>query len=204
MPEAMPILVAVLVAFWVAYVGFSISARSDFPWKRRRSHFWARVALVCLVPPLWLLLAFLLLDAHLLPEHPMASILWCTCLAWVPAAACAPALFYQRECQSPGASDDGGGGSAPDPSPASPASPRGGIPLPDAGPGQWRLRDHDRPETHNPIERRPAHEPDRTPTLATGPRQPRSHAARLARDGSVAGLRSGYQGSVTWGASSSV
>ncbi len=41
------------------------------------------------------------------------------------------------------------------------------MPLADAEPGLWRLRDHDRPETHDPIERRPAHEPDRTPAIAT-------------------------------------
>lgn len=164
--RGMSIVLGVLVVFWVANVGFSVSARSDFPWTQGRSHFRARVALACLVPPLWLLLVFVSLDATLVPAHPMVSIFWFTCLAWVPAAACAPALFYQRSCQSPGASDDGGG-SDPDPSPAPPVPPRGGIPLPDAEPGHWRLRDHDRPETHDPVERRPAHEPNRAPTIAT-------------------------------------
>lgn len=157
---------AVLAVFWVAYVGFSASARSDFPWTQRRSRFWARVALACLVGPVWLLLVFVALDANLVAEHPMVGIFLCTCVAWVPAAACAPALFYRRACPSPGGSD-GGGGPDPDPSPAAPVPPRGGVPLPDGEPGQWRLRDHDRRETQNPIERRPAHEPDRTPTIAT-------------------------------------
>ena len=164
---AMVIFVAGLVVFWVAYVGvFSVSTRSDFPWKQRRSHFWARVALACLIAPFWLLLMIVLLAANLVPEYPMVPILVLTCVAWLPAAACAPALFYEREPQSPGGSE-GDGGWDRDPSPSPPTPPEGGIPRPDAEPGNWRLRDHDRPAAQNPIERRPAHEPDRTPTIAT-------------------------------------
>jgi hypothetical protein len=163
--RVMPMIVAVIVVSWVAFVGFSVTERSDFPWRQRRSHFWARVALTCLLAPLWLLLLFVLVDVNLVPVHPILTIFWCTCVAVVPAAALAPALFFRRSSQPPDGSE-GDGGSDPDPSPAPPAPPRGGIPRPDAELGHWRLRDHDRPETHDPIERRPAHEPDRTPTIA--------------------------------------
>ncbi len=75
-----------------------------------------------------MLLVFVALDASLVAEHPMVGVLVCTCVAWVPAATCAPALFYRRSCPSPGGSD-GGGGSDPGPSPAAPVPPRGGVPF---------------------------------------------------------------------------
>lgn len=161
----MPIFDAFLVVSWIAYVGFSVSGRSDFPWKQRRSHFRTRVAVTCLAAPVWLLLV--LVAAHLVGEtQTMIYVILLTFVAWVPAAAFAPALFYEREPQSPGGSDDDWG-SDPDPSPTPPTGPEGGLPLPDAEPGRWRLRGLDRPKTHAPIERRPAHEPDQAPTTAT-------------------------------------
>ncbi len=61
-------------------------------------------------------------------------------------------------------SEDGGGGSSPNPRP-SPICPRGGIPLPDAEQSRLRLRSH-RPKVHRTrVRQRPAHPaPRRTPT----------------------------------------
>jgi hypothetical protein len=63
--------------------------------------------------------------------------------------------------------DDGRGGSAP-PAPPDPSGDRdGGLPLPGALPAPVRLREPGRLADRYPgRERRPAHEPERTPTPA--------------------------------------
>ena len=60
-------------------------------------------------------------------------------------------------------SDDGWGHGPPrHPTPSD--APPGGLPLPDATPARFRLRDHRRlSELIPPRERRPAHEPSREP-----------------------------------------
>src|SRR5947209_20262273 len=59
---------------------------------------------------------------------------------------------------------DGGWGRGPALPPPPPASPRGGVPLPDAEQARIRLRDHRKlPDLVPKRARRPAREPDRTP-----------------------------------------
>jgi hypothetical protein len=63
---------------------------------------------------------------------------------------------------------DDGWGRGPNPPPAPPDSPGGGIPLSDAEPARIRLRDHRKLSEQLPKrERRPAREPDRTPVRTT-------------------------------------
>jgi hypothetical protein len=64
----------------------------------------------------------------------------------------------------PDPGSDGGWGRGPDHKPSPPASPRGGVPLPDAEQARIRLRDHRKLSELLPKrERRPVREPDRTP-----------------------------------------
>jgi hypothetical protein len=67
----------------------------------------------------------------------------------------------------PSSSDSGsdeGWGRGPRRPPKQPDPPRGGIPLSEASPARVRLRDHRRLADQLPKrERRPAHEPERTP-----------------------------------------
>jgi hypothetical protein len=65
----------------------------------------------------------------------------------------------------PGPADEEGGGGGGPPRPRTPKDrPPGGIPLTDAVPGRFRLRQHgDRPADRRPA-RRPAHAPRRSPT----------------------------------------
>jgi hypothetical protein len=159
--------VIALSVVWVAYTGFSASPRSDFPWKKRRSHFWARVVLACLLGPLWLLLLVVVELVSPLPKHVLTVAAWATAYLWLPAIAAAPALYYQRSQPSPGTSEDdggGGGGRGPDPPAQPPTRPRGGIPLPDAAQALTRVRDHNRPRLREAPARRAPREPTRVPT----------------------------------------
>ena len=76
-----------------------------------------------------------------------------------------PALRDRPEPpQPPGGGSDGGGGLRR-PSPVFPVRPLGGLPLPDAVPARVRLRGPARLADLLPRrERRPAREPERTPT----------------------------------------
>jgi hypothetical protein len=82
------------------------------------------------------------------------------------AALLIPAL---RSDDTPGSSDSGassddGWGNLPADRPRPKLWPGGGMPLPDAVQSCVRLRDHRRlSDLRNPRERRPAHEPSRTP-----------------------------------------
>ncbi len=75
-----------------------------------------------------------------------------------------PALRDRPEPPQPPGGSDGGGGLRR-PSPESPVSPRGGLPLPDAVPARVRLRGPARLADLLPRrQRRPAREPTRAPT----------------------------------------
>jgi hypothetical protein len=83
----------------------------------------------------------------------------------VAAALILPALRDRPE--APPGSDggsDGGGGRGPSHPLAPPTGPGGGLPLPDAAPARFRLRDHNTlADLQPPRERRPAREPDPQP-----------------------------------------
>jgi hypothetical protein len=73
-----------------------------------------------------------------------------------------PMLFRDLGSSSDGSDgDDGGGGPDPGPPPSPPTRGPGRIPLPDALPGWWRVRDHVRPALPRRPARRPAREPGR-------------------------------------------
>jgi hypothetical protein len=65
----------------------------------------------------------------------------------------------------PGSDSDGGGGGGgggPTEPRTPPKSPSDLMPIDDAGPARWRLRDHGRPADSRPAwTRRPSHAPDR-------------------------------------------
>lgn len=89
--------------------------------------------------------------------HLLAMI--CVAVLMLPALRDTPDSPWGSE----GGSDDGGG-HGPRRPPQKPEPPRGGIPLPDAMPARFRLRDHRRLADHLPRrERRPAREPERQP-----------------------------------------
>jgi hypothetical protein len=81
-------------------------------------------------------------------------------LLLVPLLMLGPALLFRDEEPPPGppGTDDGGGGGGSPAPDGGPLAPTGGVPLPDARQGGWRLRDHRRPR-RGAHERRPAHEP---------------------------------------------
>lgn len=86
----------------------------------------------------------------------------------IPTLMLVPALLFGNPDSSsgPSDSDDGGGGGPPPEPPAPPATPRGGIPLPDAEPSPRRMRDHASPGPIRVRQRRPTHEPRRAPAPA--------------------------------------
>jgi hypothetical protein len=141
-------------------VAACLSAGSDL---ERRSHFWLRMFLVCLSLPAVLMLIVAANRLNVLSEH--AALVLAT-VAVFAALLAMPALLCRTPESSPGPSDDeGGGGPAPDRPPASPESPRRGVPLPDADPSRIRLRDHDSPKIRS-VKRRRAREPEREPVPA--------------------------------------
>ena len=104
-------------------------------------------------------------EIGLLPDWAVRTTLMLLVFFIIPAMMFVPALLYRRPGSSPDApDDDGGGGSGPEPPPARPASPRGGVPLPDAEPSRRRVRDHHPVVLGGPRLRRAAREPERPPT----------------------------------------
>jgi hypothetical protein len=84
----------------------------------------------------------------------------CAAVLIIPALRDSPDLPPNR---SDGGSDDGWG-RGPDGPPKPPGPPKGGIPLTDAEPARFRLRDHRKLPEHLPRRvRRPVREPERTP-----------------------------------------
>ncbi len=136
--------------------------------ERRRSHFWARLALASLGVPA--LVASLVGVARLdvLSDAVARALLPCLFVAGVAGLMLVPGLLYRRPGSSPGPSEsDGGGGSGPGRPRPSPSGPRGGVPLPDAEQARVRARDHWGPRFDEPRRRRPAHKPRRTPARPT-------------------------------------
>jgi hypothetical protein len=75
---------------------------------------------------------------------------------------------------SPPGDQDGGGEGGEEPRPSRPEGPGGdGLPLPDARPGSYRLRDHLRPRRPAPARRR-SREPRRIPVSSP----PRARSGR--------------------------
>ena len=80
------------------------------------------------------------------------------------AALLIPALRGSDKPPRSDSGDDGWGNQRP-PAPTRPVRPGPGLPLPDAGPSRFRLRDHRRlPDLLPGRERRPVREPAREPT----------------------------------------
>jgi hypothetical protein len=81
-----------------------------------------------------------------------------------------------RAWYPPDEGDDGGGGGNDRPGPRAPSGPKGGgLPLPDAAPARFRLRDHTRLRDLLP---RPARRPAREPRRAPVSSRPRARSGR--------------------------
>jgi hypothetical protein len=146
-----------LVALWIA-VGSG---------RQRRSHFWVRASLAALALPALMAVLFGVARQRVLslPDDDAGKeLLTLLFFLGVIALMFVPGLLYRRSDSSPGPSEsDGGGGTGPGPSRPSPSGPPGELPLLDAEQARARARDHDTPKLHDPMRRRPAHEPRRTP-----------------------------------------
>lgn len=105
----------------------------------RRSHFWARVLLGCLLLPFSVLFV-----ALVAPNQVAVALAW---LILIAAFIIVPAWSCQSSESFPGPSrGEDGGGPGPGRPPAPPEPPDGGVPLPDADPSRTRLRDHGSPK----------------------------------------------------------
>lgn len=121
----------------------------------RRSHFWTRVLLCCLVLP-----ALLVAVAHLWPDHVASRVGMFVLLAALIAAPVASCKRPMPQSDPPGGADNGGPG--PNRPVGPPDPPRGEVPLPDADPSPVRVRDHRSPQIprlRRWREREPQHEP---------------------------------------------
>ncbi len=153
-----------LIVFALTFVALAISAGSS---QQRRSHFWVRVLLAVVAMPLPV--AAVVIAVGLvggLPDGAGVALLVLLVFLFVPALFFVPALLYRASGSSPGSSEDdgGGGGAGPDQPQCPPVAPRGGLPRPDAEQARLRVRDHTGPEFDRVKPRRPAREPERTPT----------------------------------------
>jgi hypothetical protein len=107
----------------------------------RRSRFWLRFAglVVCMALPWTAVLAGVGGD-------DTTFLLLLIALGWgLLLVALAPLLLFRGPGSDPGPSDDSGGGPGPNDDPGPPDRPLGGLPLPDAVQGAWRLRGPHRP-----------------------------------------------------------
>ena len=151
-----------LVALWIA-VGAG---------RRRRSHFWVRFLLACLALPALLpaLVGVALLRVLPLSDDAAKQVLTLLFFLGVIALMFLPGLLYRLSDPSPGPSEsgEGGGGTGPGPPRPSPEGPPGDVPLLDADQARARARDHHRPTLGDRKQRRPAHEPRRTPAATNG------------------------------------
>jgi hypothetical protein len=127
--------------------------------REKRSHFGARVSLLCG----GLLAALLVVVTQSALPVGLAIRLWL--LPTVVGLTLGPVLWYR----SPGRSDSGGnGGSGPGRRSPQPNGPLGGVPLLDAEQALARVRDHNRPRLVDSGPRRRAREPERAPTRGVG------------------------------------
>ncbi len=134
----------------------------------KRSHFALRISILGLVLPCALLVPVGALELHALPEQAAKTMFLLLFLADIPALMFIPALLF-RSSQPPSGPTDGDddGGSGPPP-PRRPDIPGGGLPLPDADAGRWRVRDHGRPRLRAARPRRCVREPERRPAHTPG------------------------------------
>ena len=139
------------------------------PRTRRRRHFWLRFALSVLAMPAFALALTEVSAVGALSEQATASLGLLLMMCCIPALVLVPGVLFEHT-GPPGPEDDGGGGNG---GPSRPPSPRdqplGDLPLPDAEPAQWRLRDHVRPTHDRTPARRRIHEPDHVPALPARP-----------------------------------
>lgn len=85
------------------------------------------------------------------------------CMIWVMCGlVLSVEILFPTSGPSRGSPPDGGGGEDPPGPPLVPTDPRGGVPLPDAGPSRDRVRDHDR-SRRSSWPRRSAREPEPLP-----------------------------------------
>jgi hypothetical protein len=132
--------------------------------QERRSCFGLRVVLLVLGAPAVLSVLIGGAALHVVPEQTsiVAFVFMVLCS---PALLLVPSVLYGPPDTAPGDADHGGG-SDPGQPPSPPDRPRGDLPLPDAEPGRWRVRDHRRDLLHA-RPRRSAPEPERAPVLAS-------------------------------------
>jgi len=130
----------------------------------RRSCFGLRVALSVLSAPIVLSVLIGGAALHVVPEQTsiVAFVLMILCS---PALLLVPSVLYCPPDTAPGDTDHGGGADPGQP-PSPPDRPRGDLPLPDAEPGRWRVRDHRRDLPHA-RPRRSAPKPERAPVPAS-------------------------------------
>jgi hypothetical protein len=107
---------------------------------QRRPHFPLRLVLVTIAMPGLLLALVVVGDAGVLPAGVGPALMMLLVLCCIPALMLAPALLFSWPDTSPG---DGGDGGPPGPDePPPPGPPMTGLPLPNAAPAGWRVRDH--------------------------------------------------------------
>jgi hypothetical protein len=107
---------------------------------RRRSRFWLRFAAVVVGMSLpWIVALSGSAGEQLAVTLMFLGIAWAMLLV-----ALTPMLLFAGRRPDSGPSEDDGGGPGPGPGPdddrRSPEGPIGGLPLPDAEPGRWRVR----------------------------------------------------------------
>jgi hypothetical protein len=127
--------------------------------RERRSCFGLRVVLSVLGAPAVLSVLAGAAALHVVPEQTsvvaFALMVFCS-----PALLLVPSVLYSTPDAAPGDSGYGGGAGPGPPSP--PDRPSGDLPLPDAAPGGWRVRDHRR-DLPRARPRRSGREPERAP-----------------------------------------
>jgi hypothetical protein len=131
---------------------------------RRREHFWLRFLAAIATLPVAVLALTEGGRTGLLSARAAATLSPLFVFVCIPALMLLPGILFETRGPSSEGDDDGGGGNGGPPQTPPPRDqPRGDLPLPDAGPGRWRLRDHVAPRRDRGSGRRPAREPDRRP-----------------------------------------
>jgi hypothetical protein len=132
--------VLVSYVFSVVFVAAAAFGGGHAPDMERRSHFGLRVTAPALLTVLMEAAAHNMDPVGVVPALPPLMIFLCIlAIMLVPSV-----LFRSRD--SPPGDDDDDGGSDPGQPPSPPDPPSGDLPLPDADPARWRVRDHDRPD----------------------------------------------------------
>ena len=154
------------LVFSVVLVTAAAFAGSQVAGIERRSHFGLRVLLSCLTAPALLLVLIGGAALNVLPDAAIVVLALLLIFLCLPAMMLIPSVLFRSPDSSSGDADDGGG-SDPGQPPSPHDLPSGDLPLPDADPGRWRVRDHDRPDLRDAPARRPAREPQRALALTS-------------------------------------